>query len=282
MYAMNRRQFLKGSLFSGAAVASGGCAALVGASSRSDGTIRIAHCGDPQLGFSKSGDEQAYFDDLERCEREIAAVNRLRPDLCFIAGDMVDHAPNLERDWPRLIRLFEVPVIVTPGNHDMGNELTKENVERFERVFGYEYRSVKVGEWRFISGNSQYWRPTGETVRKERYERWLKAELDAAKAKGEPVILGTHIPPFMRTMWEDDDYENYPKDDRYRRFGMYVDNGVKFYLAGHTHRVYMRAEQGIMVFNAETTCRNFDATPFGFRLLTIRADGSYSWDFQPI
>ena len=280
---IGRRGFLLG-----AGALCGGCASegLFPRGGETGAAIRIAHCGDPQFAFGTSLDdpkhEPKYKADLERFERTVEAVNALRPDLCFIAGDMVNVASEMERDWPRLMGLFRVPVVVTPGNHDMGNSLTRENVERFERVFGYEYRSVKVGRWRFVSGNSQYWRPTAEVGRKARYEKWLADELAAAKANGEPVVLGTHCAPFMRTMDEPDDYENYPKAGREARFGLYRRSGVRFYLCGHTHRLFMRAHRGLTIFNAETTCCNFDGLPYGFRLLTIREDESYSWDFHRI
>ena len=58
--------------------------------------------------------------------------------------------------------------------------------------------------------------------------------------------------------------------------------GAKFYLAGHTHSMLARAHKGIVLLNAETTCRNFDSRPFGFRLLTIRPDFTYTWDFHAV
>lgn len=272
----NRRGFLIGA----AAALCGGCAGLR-LKSATAGEIRIAHCGDPQLGFGPGG-ALAYANDLARLEREIDAVNALKPDLCYLAGDMVNVASEMERDWPRLLKRFEVPVVVTPGNHDMGNELTKENVERFERVFGYEYTSVKVGSWRFISGNSQYWRPTQETARRDRYEKWLAAELAGAKARGEPIILATHISPVMWSLDEADSYENYSKQWRAERLDLYLKSGVKFYLSGHTHRMFARGIRGITLLNPETTCRNFDGLPYGFRLFTLRDDGSYTWNFQRV
>ena len=247
--------------------------------------IRIAHCGDPQFGFGDSADAAAsYAEHLARFERLIEDVNEWRPDLCFIAGDMTHHAKDLERDWPRLLKRFRVPVVATAGNHDMGQNLTRENVERFERVFGYEYTSVRLGGWRFISGNSQYWRPTQETARRNRYEDWLRTEFAAAKAAGEPVILATHMPPFVASIGEPDSYENYPLASdgfvpRGERFASYLDAGVRFYLAGHTHRMIARAYEGVTILNAETTCLNFDRLPMGYRRLEILPDGDYRWTF---
>lgn len=284
----SRRDFLLGAA---AAAACAGCAGARSAAPGEQGAVRIVHCGDPQFGFGTYGrkdlsHEEAYRIDLARFERTIESVNRLRPDLCFIAGDMTDRASDLERDWPRLLKRFEVPVVVTPGNHDLGDKVaresvTRENVERFRRVFGYDHTSVRVGKWRFISGNSQLWFKTNATDLQERYEAWIEKELGDARAKGEPVILGAHFPPFVRWFAEESDHQNCPKEKRLARFERYADCGVRCFLAGHTHTVIARAHRGMMFFNAETTCCNFDGRPFGFRLLTLREDGSYAWDFHP-
>ena len=279
---MNRREFLLGTA---ALCAVRGIAAEAAAADRTPGSIRIAHCGDPQFGFGTGGaggKANAYDDDLARFERVIASVNAYAPDLCYIAGDMTQEASALTRDWPRLLKMFKVPVVVAPGNHDMGNALTKENVERFDAVFGYDYKSVKVGKWRFICGNSQYWRPTDEKARAARYEEWLEAELAEAKRAGEPVILASHIPPMVAGISEPDTLENYPIAGRKERFRRYLDAGARFYLSGHTHRMIARAYGGMMILNAETTCRNFDGLPFGYRRLEIFEDGNYTWNKENI
>ena len=283
---ISRREMLSGLAMGTLATLTPGC--LTGKRDGELRTIRIAHCGDPQFGFSDPKDAAAsYAADRARFERLIDDVNEWRPDLCFLAGDMTHRAADLERDWPWLLKRFRVPVVATAGNHDMGQSLTRENVERFERVFGYEYTSVRVGGWRFVSGNSQYWRPTAETARRDRYEAWMKAELAAAKSAGEPVILATHVPPFVASLGEADSYNNYPLADeglppREERFASYREAGVRFYLAGHTHCMIARALDGITILNAETTCRNFDGRPMGYRRMEIAADGDYSWTFRRI
>lgn len=283
---ISRREMLSDLAMGALATLTPGCLTAMRGGERR--TIRIAHCGDPQFGFSDPKDAAAsYAADRARFERLIDDVNEWRPDLCFLAGDMTHRAADLERDWPRLLKRFRVPVVATAGNHDMGQNLTRENVERFERVFGYEYTSVRVGGWRFVSGNSQYWRPTAETARRDRYEAWLKAELAAAKSAGEPVILATHMPPFVMSIGEADSYNNYPLADeglppREERFASYREAGVRFYLAGHTHCMIARALDGITILNAETTCRNFDGLPMGYRRMEIAPDGDYSWTFRRI
>ena len=283
---ISRREMLSDLAMGALATLTPGCLTAMRGGDRR--TIRIAHCGDPQFGFSDPKDAAAsYAADRARFERLIDDVNEWRPDLCFLAGDMTHRAADLERDWPRLLKRFRVPVVATAGNHDMGQSLTRENVERFERVFGYEYTSVRVGGWRFVSGNSQYWRPTEETARRDRYEAWLKAEFAAAKSAGEPVILATHVPPFVASLGEADSYNNYPRageglPSREERFASYREAGVRFYLTGHTHCMIARAQDGITILNAETTCRNFDGLPMGYRRMEIAPDGDYSWTFRRI
>ena len=81
---------------------------------------------------------------------------------------------------------------------------------------------------------------------------------------------------------ECDSYENQPLDGRLARLDAFVDAGVKFYLAGHTHKFSQKAYRGMPILNAETTSWNFDNRPFGFRLLRIRPDLSYDYDFVSI
>lgn len=285
---MTRRNFLIGgaafvaanALPAGALAQGAGGKKTIAASA--DGTIRIAHCGDPQFGFGKAPEGKAYDQDLERFVRVIDAINRERPTFAFIAGDMTHKAEDVTRDWPRLLKMFKVPVVVTPGNHDMGNSLRRSRLERFREVFGYDYASFKFGRWRFISGNTQYWYKTEAEDERRKYEEWLAAEFAGARAAGEPVMLGGHVAPFIANAKEPDSRENHPRAGRAERLKMYLDGGTRFYLSGHTHRLILRGYKGMPILNPETTCLNFDGLPFGFRMLTVHPDGNWGWDFRRV
>ena len=120
-------------------------------------------------------------------------------------------------------------------------------------------------------------------ARARKYEEWVGAQLDDAKRNaGGRLILATHIPPFVSLNVEPDSYENYPLAGRAARLERYIDAGAKFYLAGHTHTMLQRGWKGMAMLNAENTCMNFDERPFGFRLLTVRPDASFTWEFQAI
>ena len=286
-----RRQFLGGIM---AAAAAGGARAEAerGVFPRGrDDTLVIAHCGDPQFGFITSQPQynrpasaftENYKADLRRLEAEIEILNDIRPDLVYFTGDMTQNPEDVVKDWPRLLKKIKSPVLVTPGNHDMANNLTAANEDRFRDVFGYSYMTRDVKGWRIIAGNSQYWMPTKETARKAAYEEWFARALADARPLGGRVIVATHIPPFSHEVFEKGTYHNHSMEGRVEYLDSCLAAGVRLYLAGHSHRYSAHGYRGMEILNVETTCCNFDFRPFGFRLLKLAPDGMYSWNFVKI
>ncbi|HRR32943.1 MAG TPA: metallophosphoesterase [Kiritimatiellia bacterium] len=270
----------------------GGISALAGVGFCAEKPVRqevvIAHCGDPQIGFCSSRAEynrlsadfqENYRADLMRLEAVIDRLNGLRPDLVYFAGDMMQNPTDIPKEWPRLLKKIKSPVIVTPGNHDVGNKLTAADEDRFIDIFGYSYKTIFVKGWRFIAMNTQYWMPTEEKERQGRYREWLKGEFAAAQTGVEPVIVAGHIPPFAHTPNEKDGYSNCPEAERTRFLDACLAAGARLLLAGHTHAYMARGYKALEILNAETTCCNFDWRPFGFRLLKLSLTGDYTWNF---
>ncbi|MBQ1429194.1 MAG: hypothetical protein IIZ06_05945, partial [Kiritimatiellae bacterium] len=136
--------------------------------------------------------------------------------------------------------------------------------------------------WRIIVGNTQFWRKTELKDELAKYEEWLKDELAKAKAYGGRVILAGHMLPFVDKINEPDNYENYPKSGRVARLKSYLAAGVKFYLAGHTHRMITHGYKTLTILNPETTSTNFDARPHGFRMFDVADEYDYSYKFVNI
>ena len=280
---MDRREFLLGSALA-ALPAFAKSGAPQGSPESHAGRIRIAHLTDPQFGFdwTPQDNEAKYAADLARFERAVARVNDIKPDLVLITGDMTHKAEDLSRDWPRLLGMFKVPVVVAPGNHDMGQKVSKENRDRYLSVFGSDYQSLDVKGWRVIVGNTQFWYKTELVDEQLKYEEWLKAELEKAKLYDGRVILAGHIPPFAHAFDEGNSYENYPKEGREVRLLAYRNAGVKFYICGHTHRMSMHGYKDLTILNAETTSLNFDRRPFGFRLFDAVDECDWSYKFVKV
>ena len=280
---MNRREFLLGSALAFVPAFAESNTPSGDPGSRA-GRILIAHLTDPQFGFdwTAQDDEAKYAADLARFERAVARANALQPDLVLITGDMTHRAEDVVRDWPRLLGMFKVPVVVAPGNHDMGQKVTKENRDRYLSVFGSDYQALDVKGWRVIAGNTQFWYETDLADEKAKYEEWLKTELDKARQYDGKVILAGHIPPFAHAFDEGNSYENYPKEGREARLSAYRHAGAKFYICGHTHRMSMHGYKDLTILNAETTSLNFDRRPFGFRLFEAADETDFSYSFVAV
>ncbi len=247
-------------------------------------SLIIAHIGDPQLGFISGTEdyETKYREDLARMERVIAEVNHLKPDVALISGDMTHKRADIVRAWPRLLSMVKVPVIATPGNHDMCQRLERDALDRYNAIFGRDYGTMDVNGWRIFFGNTQYWLETDEITFQTRYEKWLSSELERAKELRGKVILAGHNAPFAYRVDEEDGYENCPKSSRFARLDAYLAAGARFYLAGHMHRLCVRGYRGLTILSAESLSLNFDQRPYGFRVFKVADDFSYSWNFHPV
>ncbi len=238
--------------------------------------LRIAHLCDPQLGFGGTD----YDGDVARLKTVVRQINELAPDIVVIAGDFVDDVKNDEgvATFKEIIAKIKVPVLLAPGNHDLPDPVTDAGLQRYRSRYGDDFKVVECKGRCIIVANAQMWRQAPEEE-STRHERLLLDALENAKTKKQPVLILTHIPPYVTSVDEKDDYHNVPQAKREDILRLFNENGVIFWLAGHTHKTAQRNYQQITLLNGETTSRNFDGHPFGFRLLTIKPDQSFDWDF---
>ena len=80
----------------------------------------------------------------------MATANRLKPAFVVVTGDLINDASDTAQaaEYQRIaarldskIRLFSLP-----GNHDVGNEPTKESLARYRERFGPDYYTFRVGD----------------------------------------------------------------------------------------------------------------------------------------
>ena len=58
--------------------------------------------------------------------------------------------------------------------------------------------------------------------------------------------------------------------------------GMFIFLAGHTHKLVVNDYKGMQLVNGETTSRNFDKRPMGFRWWDVAAQGKMIHRFVAI
>jgi len=240
-----------------------------------DKTFTFAQISDTQLGFGING----YEHDINSFKQAVKQINVLNPDFVVICGDLVNNiSEKTFADFNKIKAGFTMPCYCAPGNHDVGNAPTPESLEYYRKVIDKDYYAFEHKGYTFVIVNTQLWKAPvqGES---EKHDEWLRATLKAAsKKKHQTFILG-HYPLFIRKPDEADEYYNLPLEKRKELLGLFEKRNVVAVLGGHLHRLVINNHKGIQLVNAETTCRNFDGRPLGFRLWHIGGIRPFKHDF---
>lgn len=232
-------------------------------------SLRIVQWCDPQLGYQID-----YATCVAQAKRAVELINMLSPDLLLLCGDMIHDCENEQyvNDFLEIISHVDVPMMLTPGNHDLPNPVTIEGLERYRSLFGDDFQIKELKGYFIISLNSQlYYYPNN--VPHEEYNRHVtrvNEALQDAKSKNKPVIVMSHEIPL-----------NMPDVHKY-----FIENGAFLWLGGHWHipwrYTYSYPFGSIITLVGETTGCNSDNSPLGIRLLTFHPDHSFDWDFVPL
>ncbi len=227
------------------------------------GELRIVQMCDPQLGMKD------YRTELEDLKKAIEKVNLLKPDAVIICGDLVnDPGKTGYGDFKAAIKASTVPVYCVPGNHDIGGEPTMATIAAYEKEIGKDHYTVDINDYRLIVIDSMLWKyPAGKLARAQ--ESWLKDELGKAAGEGRKVMVAGHVPLFIKTVDEVEEYFNVKPEKRREILDLLAANKVAVALFGHTHTSFQNIENGVTYINGPTTSINMDKKPLGFNLITI-------------
>jgi len=231
---------------------------------------------DPQIGFEN------YEAELARLRQAVKQINTSQADFVVVCGDLVNKPDNKSfGDFNAVRGKSRVPVYCAAGNHDVGNEPTRESLMQFREKAGKDFFFFDHKGCRFVVLNTQLWKTpvAGET---EKQDAWLIKTLAEASKKGRHVFVVMHYPPFVKAPEEADAYFNLPLEKRRELLSSFERAGVRAVLAGHTHTTSANKAGMIEVITSETTSKNFDKRPFGFRMWHVNADGSYTHEFVPL
>lgn len=254
-------------------VCAAGLLLLTGCASSSFTFVQLC---DPQLGMG------GYEHDVETFTKAVGKINELKPDFVAICGDLVQDATDRSfADFQRIRAGLEVPCHTVSGNHDVGRHPTVKSLERYREVIGEDYYSFEHKGYTFVAVNTQLWKSPvdGET---ERQDAWLEKTLSTASGKESPVFILCHYPLFLKQPDEADEYMNLPQAKRMELLGLYEQHGVVAVLGGHAHRFIENSVDGIQLVNGESTSKNFDKRPMGFRVWHIEGTRPFRHEFIPL
>ena len=240
-------------------------AVLAQAQERTPFFVQIA---DPQLGFINKSDD--FSPEQERMERIIAKVNRLQPDFVVFAGDLVHWPTNEAREaFDELCKGFDrsIPIYFLPGNHDVGNDATSEEVEEFVARYGSDRFVHRQRTYSIVGYNSCVIK--AETDAEPKEYRWLRKQLRRLPRR-RPAIVVAHHPIFVNKPDEEVTYENLTPAMRAKYLAMFERFGVDLALAGHLHMCARATYNDIELVTSGPAGRTLGRDGSGITIVTIR------------
>ncbi len=220
---------------------------------------------DTQLGMG------GYDHDVKTFNQATVQINELNPDFVVICGDLVHNAADSSfADFNEIKAKIHANVYCAPGNHDVGNKPDKASLEFYRKSIGKDYFSFDHKGISFLVTNSQLWKNDVE-IESEKHDTWFNATLKEKGVDHRVIALG-HYPLFVEKVDEKDAYFNLPVKKRQELMDLFKENNVKAYLSGHTHKLVINQIEGIQMVSGETTSKNFDKRPMGFRLWNVSKD----------
>lgn len=275
--------------------------AFSGLSEDAEGQWRGPFCfiqaADPQLGLMKAwrigdcdggGDEWA--EEVELTKQAVEAVNRLqpRPRFMVLCGDLVHAMPDTpfreeqERDLKAALKGTDpsIPLVFVSGNHDLGNTPTPQTVQQYCTQWGDDYFSFWVGGVLCLVLNSQLFFDASACPQlKEAQETWLEEQLSRASASSPPrpkpkhVLVFQHIPLYLKSPDEEDDYFNLQGAVRQQLMDKFKRAGVKAVFSGHYHRNAGGCHDGLdMVVSSAIGCQ-LGEDAHGLRVVVVTEAG---------
>ena len=270
---MKRRTFL--SLIIPAAVL-GGCAYR---------PFHFILMADTQLGNINGGkDGNSFVRETEMLEKVMDEINRMEPAPAFVTvcGDMTQipfHEKQIA-EFKRLTGLLHPSIACYPvsGNHDFAGKPTRENRERYFKIYGPDRYFFDRNGIRFIVLNSTLMLMAEQCPEEaEAQWNWLKKTLEAANGHSSMGIVVFMHHPF--TDKESDEKNAAPagaQGSGSKYLDLFADNGVTAVFSGHLHRtIPERTYRGIRLINSDAVCKSNDGNP-GLRVVRVLRDGLHA------
>ena len=227
---------------------------------------------DPQFGmFTKDRD---FVQETANFEFFIANVNRLKPLFAVVCGDLTNaNSPSEVAEYNRIAKRIDpkIKLYSVAGNHDVGNDPTPESLALYRKNYGPDWYSfTEPGIYGIVLDSIIVKSPAKVMGEAEKQESWLKAELVKAKTSGRIVVIFQHIPWFLESPTEPDQYFNIPAVARAKYLKLFTDAGIHYIFAGHYHRNALGSDSGIMMVTTGPIGMPIGPDPSGFRIVSVK------------
>ena len=190
--------------------------------------------------------------------------------LVVISGDLINAYPAQDRaeraahqaaDLMAALAQLDrgIPLLLQPGNHDLGPGASASAVHLYRQRFGDDYLEAWIGGVLFIAVNAQYYMNNVLSLSSEdrslweTHDHWLTVILGSERVKSaKKVIILSHIPPFVTHFDEAHGWGNWPLAPRDRIVSAASRAGASLWLSGHLHANSQAEAQGITVVTSSS------------------------------
>lgn len=233
---------------------------------------------DTQIGFFDYNSGCMHSDSLfDACVKEL---NRIRPALVVITGDLVDdpREPNFSlQDSIYRANLAKIDpsieVFDLPGNHDI-QPYNAAKREEYIQQRGYSQFSVIREGCAFIGIDSDCIKDNVTDLEEAQWT-WMEEQLKAAASCRHRFIF-LHCPVIRHAIDEPEDYFNFPVDKRARYIALFKQYGVEAVFSGHTHMENYLVYDGIQFINAGPVGNALARGYPGFHIVNVTDDAVLS------
>ena len=225
---------------------------------------------DPQMGFISNN---ANVDAEKKLLTEaVNYVNSTKPAFVVITGDLVNKRTDTNQinAFKKIISLIDknIPVYLIPGNHDIGQNPTAEEIDFYFKYNNYDRFSFNHEGVCFIGLNSCYIK--GGVIQEQEQLEWLKNVF--SNNKNSRKIIFTHHPFFINDIDEEEAYFNIPVEKRKVYFDLFKENNTRVVFAGHHHNNGSANYKGIDMIITSSIGKQLGNFKPGFREITVYPD----------
>lgn len=240
--------------------------------SQDKNAFSIIQITDPQFGFLE--DNKGFSQETKLFEKAISEVNRLHPDIVVFTGDLVNKREDKSQidEFRRIVSNIDkgIKVLYSPGNHDLGSNPGKKEIDEFKKFFGPDRFSVKYRNTRLIGLNSSLIRNNTPELEQEQIS-WLEKQLSKSK-RSDHIILFTHYSFFINSPAEPEAYFNITPATRAKYFNLFKKSGVDAIFSGHLHNNGYGKDGDIEMITTSAVGKPLGKAPSGFRIIKVYPD----------
>lgn len=245
-------------------------------------SIVIVQISDPQFGFFKNN--PSFDKETELYIEAVNKINQLKPDLVVITGDFVNNSKDLSqiKEFKRITKLIddEIPVYLSPGNHDLEGQPDKKDFNFYFSNYGKgtDRFFTKYKNSTFIGINSVIIKSGKNIIEEEKQLRWLEKKLKKSD-KSDNIVVFTHYPFFINDFNEKETYSNQNIEMRTKYFNLFDKYNVKAVFAGHLHNNSIASYRDILMITTNAVSAPLGEALPGMRIIYVNKN-SVSHEYE--